>query len=300
VTPEQNEREMREMLKLLGDSTLDGSVGIDRLALLLGQLDSERARFREAEDQAEKWAGSASDEHRAYEAECEEHGKTQLALDEATAMRDAVGQKAWQLQEQLKAAEARINALVAGRTVPGTPEAEVSYVQDIRDRADKAKGSADHRAALVIADMTTKLELAKRVINVAHNLWLAHRRGRIDANESMWLMLENALKAWDPEGDIAWIEERRPRPCLLCDGNGHCKDTAGAYMVCPVVNDPWHPPVWCVWCLEDSAWCEGTIGTEAFAREQLPRWVSGEGAEVNPAHFHYDARPFNKSAKKAT
>jgi len=38
----------------------------------------------------------------ALKAEREGHGKTQLALDEAVAMRDAAGQKAWQLQEELK------------------------------------------------------------------------------------------------------------------------------------------------------------------------------------------------------
>lgn len=60
--------------------------------------------------------------------------------------------------------------------------------------------------------------------------------------------------------------------------------------------DAWE---WGVWCHEDYAFCEGTIGTEEHAQRELPRWQSGEAAAVDPAHFHYEVRrlewPFTKA-----
>lgn len=48
---------------------------------------------------------------------------------------------------------------------------------------------------------------------------------------------------------------------------------------------------WGVWCLEDRAWCQGTVGTKEHASAALPRWQSGRAAEVDPNHFHYELRP---------
>lgn len=45
-----------------------------------------------------------------------------------------------------------------------------------------------------------------------------------------------------------------------------------------------------VWCIEDRAWCHGTIGDREYAESELPHWVSGERAEVDPKHFHYEVR----------
>lgn len=53
------------------------------------------------------------------------------------------------------------DALVLSMTSPGTPEAAVAYTEDLRKRADEANGTAAHRA-LVIADLTRKLEIEKR------------------------------------------------------------------------------------------------------------------------------------------
>ncbi len=48
---------------------------------------------------------------------------------------------------------------------------------------------------------------------------------------------------------------------------------------------------WGVWCKEDrggqGAWCDGTIGTYEHAAQQLPRWQSGVGANVDPTRFTY-------------
>ena len=45
-----------------------------------------------------------------------------------------------------------------------------------------------------------------------------------------------------------------------------------------------------VWCFPDKAWCRGTIGTHAHASEALPRWQSGEAANVKPERFVYELR----------
>ena len=47
---------------------------------------------------------------------------------------------------------------------------------------------------------------------------------------------------------------------------------------------------WGVWCIEEGVFCSGTVGTEEYARAELPRWVSGEAAAVDPTRFHYDVR----------
>jgi len=47
---------------------------------------------------------------------------------------------------------------------------------------------------------------------------------------------------------------------------------------------------WGVWCLEDRAWCSGTVGSHDHAAAQLPLWSSGEAASVDPKHFHYELR----------
>lgn len=72
-------------------------------------------------------------------------------------------------------------------------------------------------------------------------------------------------------------------PTIRC---GSCGTELGPYArdhVCPVAE-------WGVWCIEDRAWCQGTIGSREHAAAELPRWVSGEAAEVDPAHFHYELR----------
>lgn len=74
---------------------------------------------------------------------------------------------------------ARVAALAAGRTVPGTPEADAAYVQGLRDRIDEAKGSADHRA-LVIGDLTRKLEYRGRGLSAIVDL-IAANEHLIDA-----------------------------------------------------------------------------------------------------------------------
>ena len=48
--------------------------------------------------------------------------------------------------------------------------------------------------------------------------------------------------------------------------------------------------LWGVWCVNEGAWCSGTVGSEHHAREELPRWVSGKVAEVDPARFRYELR----------
>ena len=45
-----------------------------------------------------------------------------------------------------------------------------------------------------------------------------------------------------------------------------------------------------VWCIEDGAFCEDTVGSRSHAERELPRWVSGEAADVDPARFHYELR----------
>lgn len=47
---------------------------------------------------------------------------------------------------------------------------------------------------------------------------------------------------------------------------------------------------WGVWCVNDGAWCSGTIGTKAHAEAALPGWVSGYASEVDPARFRYELR----------
>jgi len=47
---------------------------------------------------------------------------------------------------------------------------------------------------------------------------------------------------------------------------------------------------WGVWCVQDCCWCDGTIGTHAHALAELPRWRSGEAAEVDPSRFTYEVR----------
>jgi hypothetical protein len=42
-----------------------------------------------------------------------------------------------------------------------------------------------------------------------------------------------------------------------------------------------------VWCLEEDIFCAGTVGPLEWAVRELPRWVSGQAAAVDPAHFHY-------------
>jgi len=51
---------------------------------------------------------------------------------------------------------------------------------------------------------------------------------------------------------------------------------------------------WGVWCVEDRAWCSKTIGTREHAEKELPRWQSGEAADVDPAHFHYELRRYKE------
>lgn len=50
----------------------------------------------------------------------------------------------------------------------------------------------------------------------------------------------------------------------------------------------WNAELWGIWCVEDRAWCAN--GTRAEMEEVLPRWVSGEAADVKPEDFHYEIR----------
>lgn len=46
-----------------------------------------------------------------------------------------------------------------------------------------------------------------------------------------------------------------------------------------------------VWCVEENAWCGGTLGDHAHALRELSRWRSGEASALGPGHgYHYEVR----------
>ena len=49
-----------------------------------------------------------------------------------------------------------------------------------------------------------------------------------------------------------------------------------------------------IWCAEDRTWCPSFAsplrGTYDEMTAGLPKWASGEAADVDPTHLHYEVR----------
>jgi hypothetical protein len=71
---------------------------------------------------------------------------------------------------------------------------------------------------------------AEVVADHAHHLWIAWSRGRLAANDGRWKYLEDAIRAWRPDGDIAWLSDQLHAPTkgtdmlvtvVVCEAGDH-------------------------------------------------------------------------------